>query len=103
MLENENANCDDIVDRVEEWVTTTDTELTVQGTELTTNTECPVRISNFDDSFCNVATDSVTARAARIAAPTVVIVVVVGVAIVIVVAVLLHLHKRKKTTHEVLE
>ena len=102
MLRNDNANCDDIVNRVEEWVTKPDTKLTVQGTELTTDTECPVSISSFDDSYCDVAASSASAMAARVAAPVVVILVVVGgVVIVIIVAVLLLMRRRKKATYEI--
>ena len=101
ILDNDQANCSVIRDRVIEWVTADDTRLTIQGTELTTNTECPVVISSYDDSYCGVITSS-AARAARIAAPTVVVVVVVGAVVAVVaVAIFLHLRRRKKTTYEV--
>ena len=101
MLDNDNAACDVIVNSVEEWVTAVDTTLTVQGTELTTNIECPVNIGSLDENYCDVVTSSAV-KAARVAAPVVVVVVVIGsIVVVVAVVILLHLRRRKKTTYEV--
>lgn len=104
MLGNDNANCTVIVNRLEQWVTTADTKLTTQGTELTTNIDCPVSITSFSDEYCDVDVSAAErARVTRIVAPTVVIIVVVVVCVVIliVVAVFLSLRRRRKTTYEV--
>ena len=104
MLGNDNAGCDVIVNGLEQWVTTADTVLTAQSTELTTNIDCPVGISSFSDVYCDVDVSAVErARITRIVAPTVIVIVVVAVCVVIliVVAVFLSLRRRKKTTYEV--
>ena len=88
----------DLLDYIETWVKNTD-EITVTGTTLKLDSDCPVRINELDDKSCDVGsggTESQTSNnGARVAAPIVVILVVIAAAVIALMVVVFIYWRRK--------
>ena len=90
------ASSEQTLDHVAAWVKNTD-EISVSGTKLVVNKDCPVQITEMDNARCKTSTSGQqtgSGGAAAVAAPVVVILVILVAGVLLVVGLFLIWRKR---------